>query len=327
MSTKKSTNLYEYIAGTNIREPISGRESEYRPWEAPPLLASSENSEVLVHQAEVREMLMNLILYNLEKQNIKLNEAGLVKQDVFPDDELSSRDFQGNHEASLVTDPENELTEDQLLIFRKVEHGTADMAEIKESMRDMGRSSAELAMIRIIAGYRAEHTDPMMEELMAIIGSRFEPAEHKKYRVNKLLVDEAAGRLLAATVEFKQDLSTEKDDDGNLFGLRGKATLRLNTRAFNPNARSVLEKAALNGHAPVGVLKLRAIRDEICRIIEEGPSHPAVLAMTKKAYVYNPDNSREIDKRYGKVPKKGPSRKITFLDTDGNRLNSPNLSK
>lgn len=288
-------NRFELIPRTNVPEAFRGREETYRPWEAPPLLSANEDIRVADHQHDVNEMIMRLV-FDHTGNDMPASVRSLVVRHTLPKDGTDINEYQGNHERSLMLLPQFELTNGELATHSKVDLGEANMQEIDSDFNRVGRRSAELALLRIIAGHRAEHIDPMMDELRVLMGAHFEESKPKKIRVvgfdDNFLRNE---RMQAIAIQYKK-YHGELGDTGT--EVAGRHTLVLRTdraSGFDPLATSVIQSAAQ--HDPTHIPKLNRVRSVFNEVIEEGPTHPFVAGAVIKLYMYNRGTAAEIDRR------------------------------
>jgi hypothetical protein len=286
---KSAENRFEFVPGTSIPEPITGREEDYRPWEAPPTLSVDKSQEVAIHQADVHTMHFRLI------QNLPPSVIDAVANHVIPQGGKGLKDYQGNHERSLMLLPELELDNDGLAIRRKVELGKASMPEIKEDFMRLGRGSAELASLRVIDGHRSEYIPEMMEGVREVVGEGFNPGEPRKFRIIGLDDQFLQGRPMdSITWGYKQYLGP--DAEGNEYDSRHTFVLRTDSDdEFDPYIRMAMESAAQ--HDQSHIVHLKRVREVLDEMAATGPSHHWAAAATIKIYMFNRAIDEQIAQR------------------------------
>lgn len=240
---------------------------------------------------------MSLIVLEVGRGTIPARHASLVTRSIFPSDERTSRDFEGNHDRRLMLLPEFELDQAELVTHDRVNIGTASLYEIRGNANRTGRRSAGVASLRMVGGHRSEYIPPMYDDVEEFIGDDYDPGQPRKFRITDYDDSYLSGKpLTALTIEFKQNLTTTPDDHGNLYGSRHRATVRLDTRSVDPNTRRVFQEAAPNNHGSA-LFRLRRIQDFISDIISSQMTHPAIEAAKLDIYMHNPETRKQIDAR------------------------------
>jgi len=290
-----SAARFEVVAGTNVSEPFRGRKKTYRPWEAPPRVSAADDIRVANHQHDVNEMIMRLV-FDHTADDVPRSAKSLVARHLFSKNGPEVEDYQPKFERSLVLLPQFELDDDELTVHKKVDLGKANMEEINSNFDRVGRRSAELALLRIISGYRAEFEEPMMDELRVLMGAHFEESKPKKYRVvgydDNFLREE---RMDAIAIQYKKYHGT-LSGTGNEVAARHTLVLRTDRASgFDPMARTMIQSAAQNN--PNHIPMLSRVRGILNEVTEEGPSHPFVAAAAIKLYMYNRGTAAKIDRR------------------------------
>jgi hypothetical protein len=293
--SEKPATSFEVVAGTDVPEPFRGRKKTYRPWEAPPRLSGSEDMRVQNHVYDANEMIMRLIIDHMAG-DVPVSVKSLVTRHLLSINGEEIYDYQPKFERSLVLLPQFELDDDELEVHKKVDLGTANMQEISSNFDRVGRRSAELALLRIIAGHRSEYVDPMMDELRVLMGAHFEDSKPKKYRFvdfdDNFLRDE---RMQAIVIRYKK-YHGKLGDTGTEVAARHTLVLRTDRASgFDQIARSAIQSAIPNNPAHVPMLsRVRGIFNEVA---EEGLAHPFVAAAIIKPYMYNRETAAKIDRR------------------------------
>jgi hypothetical protein len=164
-------------------------------------------------------------------------------------------------------------------------------------MKRLGRKSAELAMLRVIAGHRAEYKDPMIEELAALLGAKFNVGKPRKYRIigyddNFLRHEDMA----AIVFESKQSYVDEEDENGDFYDSRQVHVVRTDPASgFNQEVREAIQFAAEVDTTHISRLKrVKEVFDDIATV---GPSHELVAASSIKLYIHNAATARTLAAR------------------------------
>lgn len=292
---EKPASSFEIVTGTDVPEPFRGRKKTYRPWEAPPRLSGSEDMRVQNHVYDANEMIMKLVFDHMAR-DVPESVKSLVTRHFLSINGEAIDDYQPKFERSLVLLPQFELDDNELEVHKKVDLGKANMEEISSNFDRVGRRSAELALLRIIAGHRSEHMDPMMDELKVLMGAHFEDSRPKKFRVvgfdDNFMREE---RMQGIAIQYKK-YHGRLGDNGTEVAARHTLVLRTDRASgFDQTARSVIQSAAQSD--PTHIPMLSRVRGIFNEVTQEGPTHPFVAAAGIKLYMYNRGTAAEIDRR------------------------------
>lgn len=296
--TQSRSYQYEFVPRTEVREPITGREETYCPYEAPSLISRTENEEVEAHQAEVDQMFDTLIEEYLPSDTPKTAKEH-VRQGMFAADALVNIENKKGYENRLMLLPEWELSGEQLKAHQLVLMGKAAMGAIADDMDVVQRSSAELAMLRTVNGYRAEYEPQLDAALNSLVD---EPSEQddEPLKIRIIGFDHSFYRGQdpnAMTVEFKYHHGAS--GNGAVIKSRTSLAVRLDQPSgFDQGIRNAICQASRSGrnHAEQ-LFRVRPVLLEIARV---GIQHPNVIASTRRVYRYNPKVERELAARQGR---------------------------
>lgn len=323
LSKKKPDHPYAFVPGTSVREPISGREAEYRPWETLPRLSVDESPEVMMHQGEVHDMHLGLLNRHLP-DDLPHATLNALTTHITPRAGKDIRDYQGNHERSLVILPELELDDLDLAIHHKVDLATANISEIVSNAERIKRGTGEVAILRVINGYRAEYEDSMVAELAGVLGPHFQAEEPRKFRIVGLDENYLRGEPMESiTWGYKQYYG--KLPSGIEFDSRRSFVTRTDPASgFDPGIREVIQNAVQSdlgmGHVP----HLKRVREVFDEIVETGPAHPLVAGAVIKIYLFNQAVDTELAQRFAEQRKQQQA--FDAFDTSKIHYKGPKLS-
>ena len=293
---RAAVHPYGIIPGTKVREPITGREDIYRPWETPPTARAIDSPEVAAHQEEVNAM--HTSLFELIPFKLSPVAEAFARQNILPDE--NSAGYQGHHEARLITLPELELTDEELAIYHelepKIQIGTATMAEVAAHSSLVKRRTGELAMLRTIGGYRSQYENPMMKEAVETLGEGFKRGTRRKLAITGFDSNFFSDQPIDAfSFGYKRPVGVLPD--GTEVGARYSFAVDVNPEnGFDPSLRDAIQNIAQDQPWDI-IPQFQRPKALIEEIMKKGPAHPQVIGAVIKLYMFNREVDAEITKR------------------------------
>jgi hypothetical protein len=282
----QSANLtprFGLIDGTTIREPTTGRESDYRPWEAPPITTRHENPDIEAHQAEVENMLSALI----ELVDVPDVTKELIGQHILSSDVRRDIENQNGYRNRLMLLPDLELDDTQLQLHQRVLLGTATIAENLTHMELVKRSSSEVAMVRTVGKSRTEYRTQMFEELGTAMGADFAMSEPRNFQIEGFDNNFFRDKLMESFIfSFKQDCGTLPGD----IDVKARTSLIVCTNfksGFDQDIRHVIQSSAQHDRAHIPML--RRVKPILEDLAGQNVTHPYVVGSITSVYAYNPE--------------------------------------
>jgi hypothetical protein len=288
---------FEFVPGTTIREAYAGRAEDYRPDEAPPLIAARDNEEISAHQQDVVRMLGEI----LDAKNFRPGIRELIETRILSNEALTDIDNQKGYTQRLVLLPELELDEETFALHDKVLMGKGSLRENYDHMRLLGRSGAELSTLRTIGGHRGEYQEMIADDVKELMGEDY--SDEDPYKIKVVGFDNGFytnGQMRAFILSYKRHFGQLPD------GADVKSRTSLIVQAdfasgFDQEIKGVIEASAQ--HKLEHIPRLKRVRPVLDDIIEQGPNHPNVVASMCSIYANNERTLERIKQRDEKAVK------------------------
>lgn len=282
---------FEFVPGTTIREAYAGREKNYRPDEAPPLIAARDSEEISIHQRDVARMLSEI----LDAKNYHPAIRELVENRLLSNEALTDIDNQKGYVQRLVLVPELELNKDEFALHEKVLNGTGSLQENYQHMQLLGRSGAELSTLRTIGGHRSEYQSMIADDVRNLMGENF--SDEEPYKIKVVGFDNGFytnGHMRAFIVSYKRHYG--QLPDGTSIKSRTSLIVQADyASGFDQEIKGVIEASAQ--HSLDHIPRLKRVRPVLEDIIEQGATHPNVVATMCSIYGNNEQTLTAIEKR------------------------------
>lgn len=279
---------FEFVSGTDIREPTTGREAMYRPTEATPLVYDEQ------HQAEVWSMMKNLIIYefgeNISKKTLEFIIHAIGNRMVARDGSNAA-----SYTMRLNTAPYSTELPSGLACMH-AEQGTGTMQENDVARRFFGMSSVEYGNLTIVGDKRLEYLPGMYNEADELLGGM--RVQTAAYGTRIIAFDRnpvESNHLGSMRIQMKHRLGTL--NDSTEVKQRTLAIIDLSpSSGFDQDIVRAIISAYRSGSTDIirDANGLKRALDELERL---ELAHPLVLARNETIYGYNQETEAKIKQR------------------------------